>query len=74
MVKARASVSLAGSAHRRGVSGRTHEHRGLRARRLVSTGPQDVQEAFVGVDTTPRRGRAARRDLPAISLSPLAGP
>jgi hypothetical protein len=38
------------------------------AGRLVSAGPQDVPEACVGVDTSPRRGRAARRDLPLISL------
>src|SRR2546427_4448746 len=45
MINARASVSLAGAAHQRGVAGRAHAHRGLCARLLGAAMPQDVHEA-----------------------------
>jgi hypothetical protein len=70
MINARASVSLAGAAHQRGVAGRTHAHRGLCAGLLGAAVPQDVHAASTPLGWIPPRCSAVPRDLPALSLSP----
>jgi hypothetical protein len=73
MVNARARSPLLGRyAPERGRRG--HPRIAACAGRLVSTVLQDVPEACVGVDTSPRLGSAACSDQPAISLFPPAVP